>query len=465
MFAIVAHQASPSQSGAYGLAMNYLTLFVLISSLGLNDPTTRDVARNPDQAIVYLGNFGLLRLVSGGVCYGLVALLVIGIFDYSASTTRFIILMGLCIIPEGLNQLFQALFTAFERQAYNATVITVINVTNVGLAWWVLHSQADILMLAWARLACASLGLLFNLGLMSRRTVARWIRPSLAWTWKHFRLYLPFTLMVAFYAIEWRTDILILSAYRAESEIASYYTVQSLLMASLMPLEAYRFAVLPPMTRLVQERSERLDRMHERSFWYMSIIVVPLTITIAILASDILSLFNPAFAGASDILAVLMIVLIVSFLNEPNGLLMIAAGQQQTLAILLGASVAANIIANLILAPALGGMGAALARVISVIVFSVPNAVLVSRRIRRHHPLQKLPRILPAAGLAAVALVVFKSFLPWWLAGFMSMCVYAPALIAFQGVPSSDLNALRQYGAAQVQQKSKTFKNAVRRFQ
>jgi O-antigen/teichoic acid export membrane protein len=159
-----------------------------------------------------------------------------------------------------------------------------------------------------------------------------------------------------------------------------------------------------------------------------------------------------------------MIVLIVSFLNEPNGLLMIAAGQQQTLAILLGASVAVNIIANLILAPALGGMGSALARVISVMVFSAPNAILVSRRIRPHHPLQKLPRILPAAGLAAVALVVFKSFLPWWLAAFMSMCVYAPALIVSRGAPSNDLNTLRQYGASQVQQKSKSFKNTVRRF-
>ena len=44
------------------------------------------------------------------------------------------------------------------------------------------------------------------------------------------------------------------------------------------------------------------------------------------LGPQLLSLLNPGFAAASDMLIILMVALVISFVNEPNGLLMIVGG-------------------------------------------------------------------------------------------------------------------------------------------
>ena len=44
------------------------------------------------------------------------------------------------------------------------------------------------------------------------------------------------------------------------------------------------------------------------------------------LGPQLLSLLNPGFAAASDMLIILMVALVISFVNEPNGLLMIGGG-------------------------------------------------------------------------------------------------------------------------------------------
>jgi len=442
LFAIVARKTSTSSAGTYALAVNYLAFFLPLASLGLDDVIARDVAKDRRSALVHTVNLGLLRLVGGLICYGILAI-VVGVFDYPADTKHFILLMGLNLIPGSLNRLFQALFTAFEQQIYNAITIATINLANLIFSLGALLAGYGLIALTWIRLTSTLLGLLINSVLITKNcppeSVRRIIRLNPTWVMSKLKAYLPFTLMVVFYTVEWHADILILSVFSTQSEMAYYHAAQTLLFSFLLLLNAYRLAALPLMSRLRKTIPQQLRLIHSRSIKYLFIIAIPITIGVSILSQDLLFMINPEFIVASSVLTVLMFALPISFLNEPNGLLMIVTGHQNLLATLLGASVLVNIIANLILVPLLGGLGSAIARVISVIVFSVPNAVLLSRKFRITIVWNELPMILLAAMTMAIVLHISNTECGWALAGIISVCIYFSILLISDVIPVKNL--------------------------
>jgi O-antigen/teichoic acid export membrane protein len=446
LFFVISRRVTASGVGVYALAMTYVALLLSATSLGHNDPITRDIAKDPDRASIYISHFTVLRVLTGLLSYAVLVVLVTIGFHYPAGTTVVLLVMGLSLIPDGLNQLYRSVFAAFERQSYNSATNATISVVNVALVWLLLRSDANLEVVAWARLIAIVLGLTLNLVLSVRIIPLHWLRtmlrPDWAWISRQLRAYLPFTLMTVLYTIEWRADVLILSVSHSESEIGRYYAAETLLVSFLLLLEAYRLAALPRMSKLLHEDRYQLAHLHDRSLWYLFAAAMPIAVGTSILGPQLLSLLNPGFAAASDMLIILMVALVISFINEPNGLLMIAGGYQRQLAFVFIASLIVNIGSNLLLTPLFGGIGSAIARVLSVGVFSLIAAVLVSSQIRKYWPFRYAVQVVLATCGMGVALWWLQHGLPWWLAAFASVGVYALLLIALRGVPAEDFERL-----------------------
>jgi O-antigen/teichoic acid export membrane protein len=447
LFLLAARQSGAAEAGAYALAVKYANLFLPISLLGLEELMTREVARDHSTTPTYLVNFGLLRLLSGFIFYGLLWL-VAGVFiSYTPDTTYLILLFGLTIIPSGLNQLSYALFAAHEQQGYSASVILLTNLIGFGFGWLALWRGMGLTALVLARLAMAWIGLVMNVLLVRRclltdvpQQVLRVVAPG--WLWRQIQIVLPFTLMVLFYTVEWQIDAVILSVFRSQAELAYYYAAYSILTFYLLVINAYRTAVLPVMARLYVTARDSLGRLHDRSFLYLSLLVLPLAAGTALFAPQILFLFGTGFPLATGVLRVLMVALVIVFLNAPNSRLMIAAERQRQVAFFLGLSMGANVIANLTLVPTWGALGAAAARVVSVLAFSLPNAWYVFRHIRRHNPLRGLPRPILATALMCGAMMLLARLMPWWLAAGLGGGLYAVALLALGGLPVAEVQHL-----------------------
>jgi O-antigen/teichoic acid export membrane protein len=448
LFFLVARRVTPTGAGAYALAMSYVALLLPISTLGLNDPMARDVAVNHNLASTYLGHLTLLRLLSGLAAYAILVILTTQVFHYPAGTTAIVLIMGLSILPDGLSQVHRSLFTAFERQSYYAVTAISASVVNLVLVAMLLRSDANLEVVAWARLASVLLGMAVGLILTIKFVPPGWLkiilRPDWRWMGRQLRVYLPFTLMAVLYTLEWRADIVILSAARTQREVGQYYAAETLLISFLLLLEAYRLGALPRMSRLLRENPQQLASLHDRSFWFLFAIAMPLAVGVSILGENLLSLLNPGFAAASTTLTILMVAMVVSFLNEPNSLLIVASGHQREVAVLFGISLSVNIGANLILVPAFGGTGSAVARVLSVSAFSVANALLVTRLVRRHSPWKYAPRVIAATMGMAFALWSLEQILPWWLAGLAAAGIYTVLVVALRGIPVGNLNSLWQ---------------------
>jgi O-antigen/teichoic acid export membrane protein len=447
LFLLAARQSGAAEAGAYALAVKYANLFLPISLLGLEELMTREVAKDHSTTLTYLTNFGLLRLLSGFIFYGLLWLVAGVLIPYPLDTTHLILLFGLIIIPNGLNQLGYALFVAHEQQGYSASVILLTNLIGFGFGWLALWRGMGLVALVLARLAMAWIGLAMNVLLVRRylltdapQQALRVVAPR--WLWQQIQIVLPFTLMVLFYTVEWQIDAVILSVFRSQAELAYYYAAHSILTYYLLVLSAYRSAVLPVMARLYVIARDSLGRLHDRSFFYLSLLVLPLAAGTALFAPQILAIFGTGFPLVTGVLRVLMVALVIVFLNEPNSRLMIVAERQRQAAFFLGLSMGVNVIANLALVPTWGALGAAAARVISVLAFSLPNAWYVFRHVRRHNPLRGLPRPLLATGLMCGAMMLLTRWMPWWLAAGLGGSLYAAVLLALGGLPVAEVQRL-----------------------
>lgn len=72
---------------------------------------------------------------------------------------------------------------------------------------------------------------------------------------------------------------------------------------------------------------------------------------------------------------------VFSAFNVPNSRLIIAADQQKVIAYFALMSMSGNLLLNLLLAPAYGGVGSAIARVAAMPLYSLPAFLYVQRRI------------------------------------------------------------------------------------
>jgi len=447
LFFLIARRVTTAGVGIYALAMSYVALLLPISSLGLNDMITRDIAKDRNLASIYLGYFGSLRLLMGLVAYASLMIIVTLIIRYPTNTSTMILLMGISLIPDGLYQVYRSLFAGFERQDLFAITVILLGVINLVLVGWFLHSDADITVTAWARLGSVIFVLVVSMILASKLGILNYLHLAsrLDWGWirRQLAACLPFTFMVILYTVEWRVDVLMLSVFHSATEVGQYYAAETLLLSCLLLLEAYRLAVLPYMSRALQTDPQLLGRVHDRSFYYLLAIATPVAVEFSFLGPQLLSVFNSNFVAAYRILAILMIALVLSFLNEPNGLLLIAGGYQRQLALVFTVSLAVNVGTNLLLIPAHGGIGAAIARVASIGAFAIIAAVLVHRKIRAHWPFRYVLQVIIAVLGMVVVLNGLKHILPWWLAGGAALVVYGLLLIKLHGLPVEDIETLR----------------------
>lgn len=100
----------------------------------------------------------------------------------------------------------------------------------------------------------------------------------------------------------------------------------------------------------------------------------------AIFGDEILSLFGPGFAGGGPVLAILIGAQAVTALAGPSVTLMTLSGAQRNNAGLCGIALCALAVADMLLIPGLGALGAALAVLAAVVIWQA--AVLVTLRRR-----------------------------------------------------------------------------------
>jgi O-antigen/teichoic acid export membrane protein len=254
----------------------------------------------------------------------------------------------------------------------------------------------------------------------------------------------PFGLLMVAFALYYRVDMVMLQWLRGSREVGVYAAAYRFLDAVVILAASLGGPFFPRLSNLVGTNPAEARELLEDAWRPLLALGLPISLGTFLLADELtLVLFGREFGAAGDILRVLILGALPLFWVSVANHALIAASRVWSLAGIYGASALVNVAINLVLIPALGGLGAGLATLLCEWL----NLTLVVRLVRRSFApsfsAEGLWRyVLAIAGMACVL---------WFTQGFSlaveilsGIFAYAGCLVLLGYLGSSDMLAVKR---------------------
>jgi O-antigen/teichoic acid export membrane protein len=430
--------------GDYSTVISLMAIFAVFTEMGISSLTVRDMSSRPGQDGQLLALALTAVVVTGtvSICLLFLTALVLQFdFDYGL-----LLLTAAVLAVQGLSVPIYATFTARRVLVYGA-------VANVGSAVATAATGIALIALGWG-----PAGLLT--GILAGHVV-RWalsyslVRSRLSLTprllrdqWGRVRGFLraavPIALTGGLTIVYQRLDILMLSKLSDAREVALYSVPFTILQYSWIVPAAVAGAYFPLLTaqlRTDREVARNSFLLLMRFFLLMS---VPFTLLLVVGGEPLLTfVFGDRYGESADVLSVLAWISVLGFQNYVLWYGILACHREKDVVGIQAAGLVLNAALNVVFIPRWGGMGAAVALVISDFIVVAGQALVVHRHLFPL-PLGSLlirPLIAGAVTAPVVLLLVDVSEV---LAAVSAAVVYGGVLIALRYIKPHEWQPLWQ---------------------
>jgi PST family polysaccharide transporter len=398
--AAVARHLGPTGFGIVSFSLSLVLLFATLWTLGLSGLVVRELVRDPGRESELLGTVTTLR-VAGGVVALIAAIaltIVLGRDDQTRLAVAILMVgvLGLYTF-DGIDFWLQAGVRSRHAVTARTAGLVVASAINVVL----IVIDASLIAFVAAAAAEYALGGAFlviaYLRLGGRPTHWRYrgdvARGLLIVSW-------PLILSGVANAINLRADQLMLGVMRGPDEVGTYAAAARLSEVWYFVPAAIAASVFPAMVRAHAGDRPSFDRWMGRLYDLMVALALPIAIVVSILAVPLIALlYGPAFAASAPILAIHVWTGPFVFLGAALSRWLIAEDRLRFSLVRHSAGAAVNIGLNLVLIPPYGGLGAAVATLISYAVASFGACFLYA-------PLRGQGRAMLVALLLPIRLVL-----------------------------------------------------------
>lgn len=377
-YMILGRTLGPEQYGIFTAATALGGIVAFFIQFGLHDLLAREIAANPQEGAKSTSIFLLIESLNFlGVLIVLLPIAKLLNFEgVGLIICYLVVIAGACrCAKQTLRAVFRGLGD-FKSETISVTVERSAMFLLAGLVLWAANS------LVWVVAIMAAVRLIDVICLfycLKRRT-----QITSPITLKRFRQALkmayPFALSGVLWVLYYQIDILMLKVMAPASETGFYGAAYSLIeIFSALPRVIF-YVALPKFSRCYAENPEQLPEQIQKTTNFLLILVLPV-ITIAGLSQTFLVqlTYGEGFLPSIDSLAILLPSLGMKMFASLVLFLLQATRRERFLPPILLAAVIANIITNAILIPALGATGAAIATLLSEIIFAISGLILMSR--------------------------------------------------------------------------------------
>ncbi len=407
---VLARKLGTEGIGRYVLAYSLLELFNTIGPLGLYAVITREGSRNRPILEKMLAN----AMTMGAVVSVLLIIVMVFIgkvLGYDAQTQQVLVILSMAILPCTLGNFFEGASIAVEKMnfiAYSTFVEYAIKIgIGVGLLFLGYGLEAVMIVAVLGRFASAIL----NAFLLRSEN----IRVRFGFDPEMIRMLLklcPAFLFIGIFAtLYWRIDILMLSWMRPLEDVGLYGAAYRLFNFAIMIPASLSLALYPQMTRLIQQDQEQLVRLGRIALRYLFALTLPIAVGLTFIGQDaLIMLFGKDFQFASITVAVLAWALIPYGVVRYNAYLLFAADRQNVDLIINIIMAVLNILMNLMLIPRYGHLGAAIATLFSIVIYSIFQGFYIRKKLRHVVPKLTIPVsvIISSVVLSVVLWLVMK---------------------------------------------------------
>ena len=410
----------PESIGAYVFLIAFTSMFGTVSQMGLHALLVREVARNKERASIYLSSSIFI-----GIGTSTIIIIVMnaskGYFNLNPEINHCLLLLSFSLLPGFAVNTFDSIFMAFERADlifYGQLTSTIIRVGVSLIAIW---AGGGIFHLALIILFSGILTLILCIFMfksyISKITYRVDFRISLdlmrnSWT---------FLLITVVSMVSARIDVLMLTRLTDMTQVALYSAAHKLFEMTMILPQAYFRSTFPELSRLSHSDSYSFRNMSKDMLRYTAfyiLLAIPVILVVAPLIVDLL--YGGKFSSSSKILQVLIIGLIPWGGARIFANILVTSNLQRYDLISGVFATAVNVVLNLILIPAFGGLGAAVALSCSLSSFCVLEFWYV-RKVVNNLEITKI-LMWPLVGGSFVVLFTFVAKMGWVFA-FLEIAV------------------------------------------
>jgi O-antigen/teichoic acid export membrane protein len=352
--------------GVYSIAIFYGFLFNQLSDFGLHLLTTREASKSLKSE----NTAEQLALTAKGWLSGsLILLSVLVAFLYGKNFTEFLAFFLICssFVVYSIAEFCFSLFRAWGKLRLEAILVFGNRGGLLILGGLALVLGFGLTGLAVAHLVSAGIVALIAL---------RWTRPYAVWQGSKFRAVIalygkafPLGLGLLLSLLAFRIDIPLLYALQNEAVVGIYNAAYRLFEPALLVPAAILAGTFPNIVREVEAKGSTSDLETAKVIlWSLHLLGVLGGLTLGLLASPLVSLLYGAdYISSADVLVRLSLVIPFIFVNYGLTHLLIAKQREKWNTAFFGIALAVNVLANLLLIPAFGANGAALATLLTEI--------------------------------------------------------------------------------------------------
>lgn len=197
-------------------------------------------------------------------------------------------------------------------------------------------------------------------------------------------LQLSFPMLMTYLAftINNSADVFILKANNVSTDLVGIYkTCANISMLAATLLVALNTTVQPKITQLyTQQKFDEVQRIAVKSSKLIFLLSVPVFIILLFLSKQVMWLYGEEFMKGAICLSILTIGQVINTICGPVAQLLNATGYHHTFRNISFIGMAVNIIANLILIPMFGFVGAAIANSISMITWNIIGTIFIKQK-------------------------------------------------------------------------------------
>jgi len=381
------------QYGIFMYVMSWLTLLLLLAKLGF-DTTLVVYGAGYKARTEWPALRGLLRRTA------LIALTAATLTSIATAAIAYVLLsrrrpqladtfyVGAVILPAfallGLRQsALRGLGRVVLAQALEPLMRLLILLALAGGLWLVGRSIAAPLAMALNGLAIAASLLAAHVALgratpAPARTAAAEYRSDVWWA-----MALPSMLSAGMNVILKQSDIILIGVLTGDVTAAGIYAVATRVsMLSSFGLTAVNAALAPMISSLHHTgQHDKMKRLVRTATLGIFAITLPLSAGLLLLGKYVLSIFGASFQQGFSAMVVLVIAQLINASCGSVGQIMTMTEQQRPKAWILGTGAALNILLNVLLIPAHGMLGAAIATGVATVFWNIAMSIYVIRSL------------------------------------------------------------------------------------
>lgn len=346
--------------GKFSFALSLSLIAIVLADLGINTLLVREISRNKNLAGRYFVNALSIKLLLSIATYFIV-LIVLNILDYPQDTRQIAYIIWIFAILSTFTDLFYSIFRAFEMMFYDA----LLKILRMGLlaasSLYVLFKGYGVFVFSYTFVFVEIIVVLAALFIALKRFIKLQMLFDFGFARTLLKKSLPFGLAVVFGSIYFYIGSVMLSYIKGDAEVAVYSAAYNIALAILFIPTVYTNAIYPVLSRYYKESKDKLKLLYEKSFKYLYIIGLPISIGLYLLAGRVIAfLYGEAYSESVIALQIISWYLFIKFINFLLGTVLSSIDRQNERMIGQGVTALFNVLLNLALIPKLGYIGAAL---------------------------------------------------------------------------------------------------------